>query len=603
MVGFEFGLASADAGVGIEGGVGVAGAEVEGFAEPVGGIHGKPVPVGHQEGNAGGVVVTAGAVQHEAFFGVRLVRAPLVDGGGDEGDAGNRVGAVQVPHGEQFVAAAAHVARLKVPAARQRPLPAEVVVVLIRRAQVGIEQVEVDAGVRNGALLGEGVQGIDKLGGGDDDLVVPRRGEADLLKGDGVDLAVLHTGAAAQHAPRAGEAAGETGKGREVVAVARVRDGVEAVHLDGARDGLVAQAVVEGEVGPRLPVVAHVELHVPVAEAAGDVADGEDGLGGGAQAQIGDGVAAEVVVEGEEAAVAVRFDAVQLAAEQVETGGPVVKSGGLAQLGGGAEEVLVAADGNSGERAEGFEAGDGDHGADVAGSGQQQRGDAVEAGGDVEHGGGAHLARPRRAHGVGTGVGVGILTGDKLEGLDVLRGEEIAQGESVAVAELVEARPGVVVVDDLGCVGVERARIHVGAVGQIRGVGVQEALDDGAGGGVVGEGGALVGLGHEHVAVDGAAEFLLGALEGYVRSAPGGKAEVEAVVVLVGGLHVSHLEERTRADDAVLVGLEDAAVQGGGTDGGQVEHRRGGVAELGAEVAALGAELLDDGRGGAQANA
>ena len=85
-----------------------------------------------------------------------------------------------------------------------------------------------------------------------------------------------------------------------------------------------------------------------------------------------------------------------------------------------------------------------------------------------------------------------------------------------------------------------------------------------------------------------------------VRAAPEGRARTEAVVVLVCGLDAANLEKRSRAENAVLVRLPDVAMKSAAKSG-NVQHRRRRVAEFGAEVAALRANVLDDGGGGAQA--
>ena len=98
-----------------------------------------------------------------------------------------------------------------------------------------------------------------------------------------------------------------------------------------------------------------------------------------------------------------------------------------------------------------------------------------------------------------------------------------------------------------------------------------------------------------------AARLLLAALQKQDRAAPKASSRAEPVVVLVGGLDPTDLEEGSGAENAVLVGLPDFAMKSG-TEGRSVQHGRRRVAEFGAEVAALGANVFDDGGGGAQAD-
>src|SRR5581483_7700617 len=57
---------------------------------------------------------------------------------------------------------------------------------------------------------------------------------------------------------------------------------------------------------------------------------------------------------------------------------------------------------------------------------------------------------------------------------------------------------------------------------------------------------------------------------------------------------ISYLEERARSENTVLVALVKATVKPAARRRRQVLHGRRGIAELGAEVAAVGTELLDD---------
>src|SRR5205814_9141994 len=92
-----------------------------------------------------------------------------------------------------------------------------------------------------------------------------RRIEAHLLIRDRIDLAVMHAVGAAQHAPAAAQAIGESESRREVGALAAIWDGAETVHLGRRGYGLVAQTVIQRQLAADVPVVAKVETHVPVA--------------------------------------------------------------------------------------------------------------------------------------------------------------------------------------------------------------------------------------------------------------------------------------------------------------------------------------------------
>ncbi len=273
----------------------------------------------------------------------------------------------------------------------------------------------------------------------------------------------------------------------------------------------------------------------------------------------------------------------------------------MPQVAGIAEQVHRPVDGDNGLRPEGFEARDRDRGPDGVGLGAQEGTEAVEAGGEVRDRGGHPEAAPGDPRAVGLGVGVGILPGHQLEGVHALRGELVLEGDAVPVAGvLIQADPAVVIVDMLRGVGVQGALIDVGAVGRLGRIRGEEPLDDRACRGVRGERGALVGLGNEDVPVDAAAQLLLAAVESQEGAAPEGRAEGEAVVVVVGRLYVARLEERPRAEDAVLMGFVRRPVHAAARKGGDVQRGCGRVAELGAEIIALGAELADDRGGRAQ---
>lgn len=153
-------------------------------------------------------------------------------------------------------------------------------------------------------------------------------------------------------------------------------------------------------------------------------------------------------------------------------------------------------------------------------------------------------------------------------------------------------------VDGLGRVGVEGARIEVEPVGELVGIRVEEALDDGADGGVGCGWGASGGEGHQHVAVDHASDVSLESGEGEIAEALHFGGRAEAGVVAVRGLDAADLKERPGVEDAVLEVFEKLGVprrDAGGQAGDQQRFRRS-LAVLGGEVAAFeGVEFADHG--------
>jgi len=165
---------------------------------------------------------------------------------------------------------------------------------------------------------------------------------------------------------------------------------------------------------------------------------------------------------------------------------------------------------------------------------------------------------------------------------------------------LVQPRPEAVVVDRLQRVGVQRPSIDVGAVGRLRGESRQESFDDGAAGRIGGERCPLGRQRHQDVAVDVAADLLLAAVAGEVSAAPEVRAQPEAIVILMSWPHIARLEKRPRLEDAAVVRLPKASVEGADLLRSQVDRRHRRIAELRPEVTVLGPEGLDDGGRGPQ---
>ena len=142
-------------------------------------------------------------------------------------------------------------------------------------------------------------QGCSQFGIGHDNLQIARRAEANLLKRDGENLSIVQAVGRSHYTPFTRQAVRQTEIGRPVVAVAGVRKNVEFVHLHRTQHRLVAQAVVQRQVGTRAPGVSREVLHVPVAEPTVEITDRQQILRGRAHPQVGDGVATEVIAVNE----------------------------------------------------------------------------------------------------------------------------------------------------------------------------------------------------------------------------------------------------------------------------------------------------------------
>ena len=125
---------------------------------------------------------------------------------------------------------------------------------------------------------------------------------------------------------------------------------------------------------------------------------------------------------------------------------------------------------------------------------------------------------------------------------------------------LAEPDPAIIIVDGLPRVRIQRPRIDIRPVRQLRRIGVQKALHNGASRGIGNQGCALVRQGHERIPVHAAPHPGLTPFEENVGPAPQGRRESEAVVVIVRRLDASHLKERSRTENAVSVRLEQRAV-------------------------------------------
>ena len=197
----------------------------------------------------------------------------------------------------------------------------------------------------------------------------------------------------------------------------------------------------------------------------------------------------------------------------------------------------------------------------------------------------ARVSDPRA---VGPCSGVGILPRHQLERVHVLLRELI---EHAHASRCIQAHARVVIVDRLRRVRVQRALVDIGTIGQHGGKRRQPPPDESPHGGVIRQRGSLIWLRHQDVAVHVAAQFLLAAVEGEVPARAHRKPGRETVIVLARGQHIAHLKERARGEYAVQMRPRDVSVKPRLILRAHVHDGRRCVAELGAEVAALGPEL------------
>src|ERR1043166_5755098 len=125
----------------------------------------------------------------------------------------------------------------------------------VGRSQIGRNGEE--GAPRGGTHLGSR-QWIDQVRRLDFDLLKIRRIPAQLLKGNGENLAILQAVSGPQNTPAVRQPVGESESRRQIVAVAVVRNVGAVVDLDRTDDGLIAQSVIEREVGKSAPVIAGV---------------------------------------------------------------------------------------------------------------------------------------------------------------------------------------------------------------------------------------------------------------------------------------------------------------------------------------------------------
>lgn len=199
-----------------------------------------------------------------------------------------------------------------------------------------------------------------------------------------------------------------------------------------------------------MPTIAGVEISVPIAEPAIGGTKGLDQLAGGTEAQVGDGVAPEVVAKGKNAAMTIGLLAVVLKAGPGAAEGEAVASAEVCQRYSAAITVLGAIDGYDGRRSDGGERIAGADGP-VGGGGLEKGSETIKAERCVHGCAGGQGPVPGNAGGVGFGIGVGVLSGDELKSVDALGGEAVAERDTVFAADaLIELSAGGVGIDVLG---------------------------------------------------------------------------------------------------------------------------------------------------------
>ena len=226
-----------------------------------------------------------------------------------------------------------------------------------------------------------------------------------------------------------------------------------------------------------------------------------------------------------------------------------------------AADAAVDRDGRAGAQAL-VRSPDDDLRPDGVGFGGQQGMDAVEPDGEIDQGVRVKAVVPGDPGVVRLGIGIGILPGNQLKGHDLLICEGVLHGDSVARAgSMIEAYHRSAGIDRLRRVGVEGPRVDIGAVGQRFRVGIDPALDQAIDSGVGGKSRAFTGQRDQHIAVYAASQGLLRTFESQVGTAPEAKCRRESVIVLVGRLDATGLEERSCAENAVGPGERQAPME------------------------------------------
>ena len=123
----------------------------------------------------------------------------------------------------------------------------------------------------------------------------------------------------------------------------------------------------------------------------------------------------------------------------------------------------------------------------------QLRPHAIEAGRNVTGELRGPLLAPSDARLVIARRRIGVLAAHKLEGIDILQHQAVTHGDApLGTGGLIERSRSAVVRDVLRGVGVQSARIDVRAIGQLLGIRIHDALDEGPGRWVCGQRNALL---------------------------------------------------------------------------------------------------------------
>ena len=171
------------------------------------------------------------------------------------------------------------------------------------------------------------------------------------------------------------------------------------------------------------------------------------------------------------------------------------------------------------------------------------------------------LPTPAQAAVVTVQFRVRILSGDKLKGVDALPCDGMEERQSPRFRELViQARHSLDGIRSLGGIGVQGAGIEVRTVGELVGIGVEKALDNGSSFRIGGPGRPLPLERNQDIPVDHAPDFLLGEGGEKIAQLADGSAQVEAVAVFVRRLDRPHLEEGAGVEDAAFVDFVELSV-------------------------------------------
>lgn len=244
---------------------------------------------------------------------------------------------------------------------------------------------------------------------------------------------------AAQHARASRQAIGESEGAGEIVQVRIHAEFGASGDVDRTRQRLVAEPKVQRQSVRGLPAVAQVEVVGPVPKAAVGRSQRYDQTVGQTKSQVRNAVVAEVGVEHEDAATAVRLLAVVLQAGQCKASGEFVPATTVSDRGGLAESVLSPIDRGARVRSEESEIPSREENrAERALRRKQKSAETVKSGGELQSGARREEPTPGDARGMRSVVRIWILSLDKLECVDILSRpsvpqRQLATGDTIAV--------------------------------------------------------------------------------------------------------------------------------------------------------------------------